>query len=92
MALWLAADDSRMCTAQTWVVDGGWIRPGGRWTGSMARSLILSGGGEYRDPWHPFAATSERLAGLLAALGHAVEVSEPSPTRSAICAAGTWWW
>jgi NAD(P)-dependent dehydrogenase (short-subunit alcohol dehydrogenase family) len=25
MALWLAADDSRMCTGQTWVVDGGWI-------------------------------------------------------------------
>jgi NAD(P)-dependent dehydrogenase (short-subunit alcohol dehydrogenase family) len=24
MALWLAADDSRMCTAQCWVVDGGW--------------------------------------------------------------------
>jgi NAD(P)-dependent dehydrogenase (short-subunit alcohol dehydrogenase family) len=24
VALWLAADDSRMCTAQTWVVDGGW--------------------------------------------------------------------
>ncbi len=24
MALWLAADDSRMCTAQSWVVDGGW--------------------------------------------------------------------
>jgi len=24
MALWLAADDSQMCTAQTWVVDGGW--------------------------------------------------------------------
>ena len=42
----------------------------------MARSLILSGGGEYRDPWHPFAATSERLAGLLVALGHDVEVSE----------------
>jgi uncharacterized protein len=42
----------------------------------MARSLILSGGGEYRDPWHPFAATSERLAGLLRNLGHEVEVSE----------------
>ena len=40
------------------------------------RSLILSGGGEYRDPWHPFAATSERLAGLLRSLGHQVEVSE----------------
>lgn len=42
----------------------------------MARSLILSGGGEYHDPWHPFAATSERLAGLLRNLGHEVEVSE----------------
>jgi type 1 glutamine amidotransferase len=42
----------------------------------MTQSLILSGGGEYRDPWHPFAATSERLAGLLRALGHEVEVSE----------------
>jgi uncharacterized protein len=42
----------------------------------MARSLILSGGGDYRDPWHPFAATSERLAGLLRNLGHEVEVSE----------------
>jgi type 1 glutamine amidotransferase len=42
----------------------------------MTRSLILSGGGEYRDPWHPFAATSQRLAGLLRTLGHEVEVSE----------------
>jgi NAD(P)-dependent dehydrogenase (short-subunit alcohol dehydrogenase family) len=25
MVLWLAADDSRMCTAQKWVVDGGWL-------------------------------------------------------------------
>jgi hypothetical protein len=25
MALWLAADDSRMCTNQTFVVDGGWM-------------------------------------------------------------------
>lgn len=25
LALWLAADDSRMCTSQAWVVDGGWI-------------------------------------------------------------------
>jgi uncharacterized protein len=42
----------------------------------MTRSLILSGGGEYRDPWHPFAATSQRLAGLLRSLGHEVDVSE----------------
>jgi NAD(P)-dependent dehydrogenase (short-subunit alcohol dehydrogenase family) len=25
MVLWLAADDSAMCTGQNWVVDGGWI-------------------------------------------------------------------
>jgi D-xylose 1-dehydrogenase len=25
MVLWLAADDSRSCTAQKWVVDGGWM-------------------------------------------------------------------
>jgi NAD(P)-dependent dehydrogenase (short-subunit alcohol dehydrogenase family) len=25
MLLWLAADDSAMCTAQKWVVDGGWM-------------------------------------------------------------------
>ncbi len=25
IVLWLAADDSRMCTAQCWVVDGGWL-------------------------------------------------------------------
>jgi NAD(P)-dependent dehydrogenase (short-subunit alcohol dehydrogenase family) len=24
LALWLAADDSRLCTSQTWVVDAGW--------------------------------------------------------------------
>jgi NAD(P)-dependent dehydrogenase (short-subunit alcohol dehydrogenase family) len=25
MVLWLAADDSRSCTAQQWIVDGGWM-------------------------------------------------------------------
>ena len=25
MVLWLAADDSRCCTAQMWIVDGGWM-------------------------------------------------------------------
>jgi type 1 glutamine amidotransferase len=42
----------------------------------MTRSLILSGGGEYSDPWHPFAATSERMASVLAELGHDVEISD----------------
>lgn len=42
----------------------------------MTKTLILSGGGLYADPWHPFAATSQRIAGLLAGLGHDVEISE----------------
>ena len=42
----------------------------------MTKSLILSGGGEYRDPWHPFAATSTRIAAVLTALGHEVEVTD----------------
>ena len=25
LALWLAADDSRMCTNQSYIIDGGWI-------------------------------------------------------------------
>ena len=25
LMLWLAADDSRSCTGQNWVVDGGWM-------------------------------------------------------------------
>jgi NAD(P)-dependent dehydrogenase (short-subunit alcohol dehydrogenase family) len=25
LLLWLAADDSRSCTAQRWIVDGGWM-------------------------------------------------------------------
>lgn len=25
VVLWLAADDSRHCTAQRWIVDGGWM-------------------------------------------------------------------
>jgi uncharacterized protein len=49
----------------------------------VPRSLILSGGGEYRDPWHPFAATSERLAGLLRTLGHEVDVCERVADRVA---------
>jgi D-xylose 1-dehydrogenase len=25
LVLWLAAEDSRGCTAQMWIVDGGWM-------------------------------------------------------------------
>jgi uncharacterized protein len=49
----------------------------------MTRSVVLSGGGEYSDPWHPFAATSQRIASLLAALGHQVEISDLVAERAA---------
>ncbi|NNH03834.1 ThuA domain-containing protein [Microbacterium ulmi] len=45
--------------------------------------LILSGSGRYADPWHPFAATSAIVAGLLADRGLAVEVSEDVEERLA---------
>ncbi|WP_394550791.1 ThuA domain-containing protein [Agromyces sp. MMS24-JH15] len=42
----------------------------------MSRAMILSGAGRYADPWHPFAATSERLAALVREAGYDVEVRE----------------
>ena len=42
----------------------------------MPRSLILSGGGAYADPWHRFPKTSARLADVLWSLGHRVEVTD----------------
>ncbi|KQZ85325.1 hypothetical protein ASD56_02970 [Microbacterium sp. Root166] len=36
----------------------------------MSRVLVFSGGGDYADPWHPFAETSARVAEILAAAGH----------------------
>ncbi len=36
----------------------------------MSRVLVFSGGGDYADPWHPFAQTSARVAEILSASGH----------------------
>jgi uncharacterized protein len=43
---------------------------------TTTQTLILSGGGAYRDPWHPFADTSRLLGEILAGLGHQVEITE----------------
>lgn len=40
----------------------------------MADVVIVSGSGDYLDPWHPFAETSAELATVIAGTGHAVEV------------------
>jgi type 1 glutamine amidotransferase len=42
----------------------------------VAEVLIISGAGDYSDPWHRFAETSRRLAEIVAELGHSVTVSE----------------
>jgi len=39
-------------------------------------ALVLSGGGRYNDPWHPFDHTSPRLAALLEADGWTVEIND----------------
>ena len=40
----------------------------------MKRAVVVSGAGRYADPWHPFAATSDLLGGVLHSEGFAVEV------------------
>jgi len=44
-------------------------------------ALILSGAGEYADPWHAFPETSRRLGEVLAQAGCDVEISEDLPGR-----------
>jgi type 1 glutamine amidotransferase len=44
-------------------------------------TLILSGAGEYADPWHAFPETSGRLADVLAGVGCDVEIAENLPER-----------
>lgn len=40
------------------------------------KAVILSGGGDYSDPWHPFAQTSAAVAALLQDAGFDVEVRD----------------
>jgi uncharacterized protein len=42
----------------------------------VAEVLIISGAGDYGDPWHCFGDTSQRLAQIVAGLGHQVTVSD----------------
>lgn len=40
------------------------------------RAVIATGEGRYADPWHPYPATSERLARILTDVGFSVAVSD----------------
>jgi len=42
--------------------------------GGQARATVVSGGGRFADPWHPFAETAGRLGALAEEAGFAVEV------------------
>jgi type 1 glutamine amidotransferase len=42
----------------------------------MTDVVVISGGGPYADPWHPFPATSARLSGIIESLGYTVSVTE----------------
>lgn len=42
----------------------------------MTHALILSGGGAFSDPWHPFAETSARVAEIARRLGWTVDLRE----------------
>jgi type 1 glutamine amidotransferase len=41
----------------------------------VTRTLIVSGGGRYADPWHPFPETSQEIAALLSDEGHQVTIA-----------------
>jgi uncharacterized protein len=42
----------------------------------VAEVLIISGAGDYGDRWHRFGDTSQRLAQIIAGLGHQVTVTD----------------
>jgi type 1 glutamine amidotransferase len=43
-------------------------------TGKQPRATVVSGGGRFADPWHPFPDTSAALAGVAASAGFDVAV------------------
>ncbi|WP_253820902.1 ThuA domain-containing protein [Agromyces terreus] len=50
----------------------------------MADVVILSGAGRYADPWHPFAETSDALAGLASDAGLTVRVADDPDAALAV--------
>lgn len=42
----------------------------------MSDVVLISGGGPYADPWHPFPETSARLAAIVESVGYSVRISK----------------
>ena len=55
----------------------------------MSKVLIVSGAGDYSDPWHPFPDTSERLVGILGSR-YDVTLTTDVATVLADLTAGEW--
>ena len=55
----------------------------------MSKVLIVSGAGDYSDPWHPFAETSERLVDILESR-YDVTLTTDVATTLANLSAGEW--
>ena len=49
--------------------------------------LVVSGGGRYADPWHPFAETSAAIAGILGELGTVAVVDDPDAALATLAVA-----
>ena len=43
---------------------------------TSTNALVVSGGGRFSDPWHPFAETSAALRAILRGRGYAVNISD----------------
>ena len=41
----------------------------------MSRALVFTGGGDYTDPWHPYAESSEQVAEVIRSWGADLEVT-----------------
>lgn len=52
----------------------------------MSRVLIVSGAGDYSDPWHPFAETSARLADILESEYHVAVTTDVAATLTDLSA------
>lgn len=42
----------------------------------MTNTLLLSGGGDFADPWHPYGETSAKIASILRHIGHSVSLTD----------------
>jgi hypothetical protein len=42
----------------------------------VSNALVFTGGGDYADPWHPYAESSEQLAEVIRSWGRDVEVAD----------------